>query len=58
MSAPKDNLKEIVGNAENAFGPTYMLINCAGFAKPARFEDLSESAVKVNDFFFYFKLAY
>ncbi|MCL4118973.1 UNVERIFIED_CONTAM: hypothetical protein GTU68_049830 [Idotea baltica] len=36
----------MVEEAESTFGPIYMLVNCAGFAKAAKFEDVSEAACR------------
>lgn len=40
-------VEEMVADAEAALGPVYMLVNCAGYSTPARFEDLSMQEVKV-----------
>ena len=44
----KEIISEIIQSCENSFGPLFMVINCAGFAKAKRFEDLSEDEVKVR----------
>ena len=38
----------MIQEAETSFGPVYMLVNCAGFAKAAKFEDLSVNDVQVT----------
>ncbi|KAF2361590.1 Short-chain dehydrogenase/reductase SDR [Trinorchestia longiramus] len=42
----KEGVDEIIHDAEAALGPIFMLVNCAGYSTPARFEDLSMSEVK------------
>ena len=38
----------MVSDAEAALGPVFMLVNCAGFSVPARFDDLSVQDVRVS----------
>lgn len=37
----------MVKNAEASLGPVYMLVNCAGFSRAQKFEDLSADLIKV-----------
>ncbi|XP_018022688.1 3-ketodihydrosphingosine reductase-like isoform X2 [Hyalella azteca] len=41
-----DGVEGMVADAETALGPIFMLVNCAGYSTPARFEDLSMQEVK------------
>jgi len=41
------DVDKMVSDAEAALGPIYMLVNCAGFSTPGRFEDLTMEQVKV-----------
>ena len=42
-----EGTEELVADAEAALGSVYMLVNCAGYSTPARFEDLTMQQVKV-----------
>ncbi|KAK3868401.1 hypothetical protein Pcinc_026205 [Petrolisthes cinctipes] len=46
ISGSVKNITEMVKNAEASQGPVYMLINCAGFARAQKFEDLSPDLMK------------
>ena len=40
VGGPYKNIQKSVEQAEEELGPVYLLVNCAGFSRPARFEDL------------------
>lgn len=42
-----ESISAMVKNAEASLGPVYMLVNCAGFARAQKFEDLSADLIKV-----------
>lgn len=42
-----ESISDMVKNAEASLGPVYMLVNCAGFARAQKFEDLSADLIKV-----------
>ena len=47
-------ISETIQEAESGFGPIFMLVNCAGFAKAAKFEDLSYKEMDVSILFIYY----
>lgn len=46
LSSATDKLGPMMTDAEAAQGPIYMLVNCAGFSRAAKFEDLTQDMVK------------
>ncbi|CAL4139120.1 unnamed protein product, partial [Meganyctiphanes norvegica] len=46
LSGSTDKLGPLIKDAEAALGPIYMLVNCAGFSRAAKFEDLTPDLVK------------
>lgn len=49
VSGPTSKLVDVVSTAEETFGSVYMLVNNAGFSRAAKFEELSETTVKVRN---------
>lgn len=47
VSGPYDQIERTIVQAEEELGPIFLLANCAGYAKAARFEDTSIDEVKV-----------
>lgn len=47
MSGPYEQVERTVLQAEEELGPLFLLANCAGYAKAARFEDTSVEEMKV-----------
>lgn len=43
-----ENADPLVADAEASLGPVFMLVNCAGYSTPAKFEDLTMQQVKVS----------
>ncbi|KAB7507667.1 3-ketodihydrosphingosine reductase [Armadillidium nasatum] len=46
VSGPTSKLFDVVSTAEETFGSVYMLVNNAGFARAAKFEELPEATVR------------
>ncbi|XP_071541317.1 3-ketodihydrosphingosine reductase [Panulirus ornatus] len=46
LASDADKVAMVVKDAEASLGPIYMLVNCAGFAKAQKFEDISPQLVK------------
>ena len=47
ISGSYEQIERTVLQAEEELGPLFLLANCAGYAKAARFEDTSVEEIKV-----------
>ena len=47
VSGPYENVEHAVQQAEEELGGTFLLANCAGYAKAARFEETPIKDIKV-----------
>jgi len=47
VSGPYEQIERTVLQAEEELGPLFLLANCAGYARAARFEDTSVEEIKV-----------
>lgn len=47
VSGSYEQIERTVLQAEEELGPIFLLANCAGYAKAARFEDTSVEEIKV-----------
>lgn len=48
VSGPYEKIERTVLQAEEELGPIFLLANCAGYAKAAKFEDTNVDEMKVN----------
>lgn len=48
VSGPFEKIEQTISQAEEESGPIFLLANCAGYAKAARFEDTSVQEIQVH----------
>ena len=47
VSGPYECISQTIAQAEEELGPVFLLVNCAGYAKAARFEDTTIEDMQV-----------